>query len=88
MLIKASAIIRWLRSKVVQALDGEQFNFFIIFTTDVNECSNIRIPFEYSNTISEFEYSHFFCPCPVLLLILKNYRPALKGGIQADNLPS
>ena len=27
---------------------------------DVNECSNIRIPFEYSNTISEFEYSHFF----------------------------
>ena len=26
---------------------------------DVNECSNIRIPFEYSNTFSEFEYSHF-----------------------------
>ena len=29
------------------------------FTKDVNECSNIRIPFEYSNMISEFEYSHF-----------------------------
>ena len=28
-------------------------------TKDVNECSNIRIPFEYSNMISEFEYSHF-----------------------------
>ena len=28
-------------------------------TKDVNECSNIRIPFEYSNTISEFEYLNF-----------------------------
>ena len=27
---------------------------------DVNECSNIRIQFEYSNTISEFEYLHFY----------------------------
>ena len=24
------------------------------------EYSNIRIPFEYSNTISEFEYWHFY----------------------------
>ena len=27
---------------------------------DVNEYSDIRIPLEYSNTISEFEYSHFY----------------------------
>ena len=46
------------------------------------EYSNIRIAFEYSNTISEFEYSHFFCPCAVLLSFqIKNYRPALKGGL-------
>ena len=33
--------------------------FKIVFIKDVNECSNIRMSFEYSNRISEFEYSHF-----------------------------
>ena len=52
------------------------------------EYSNICIPFEYLNTISEFENLHFFiCPRAVLLLCfqIKKYTPALKGGF--DNLP-
>ena len=35
------------------------FFLFFLLLKDVNGCSNIRIPFEYSNTISEFEYSYF-----------------------------
>ena len=48
------------------------------------EYPNIRMSFEYSNTISEFEYifSFFNSPRAVLLLSfqMKNYRPALEGG--------
>ena len=46
------------------------------------EYSNIRIPLEYSNTISEFEYSHFLS-VPALCFLcfqMKNNRPAMKGG--------
>ena len=53
-----------------------------VYSKDVNECSNIRISFEYSNTISEFEYSHFLS-VPALCFLsfqMKNYRPAIKGG--------
>ena len=54
----------------------------MVKTKDVNKCSNIRIPFEYSNTVSEFEYSHFlYVPVPLLSFKKKNYRPTLKGGL-------
>ena len=40
----------------------------LLKTKDVNGYSNIRIRSEYSNTISEFEYSHLFY-VPVFLVI-------------------
>ena len=55
------------------------------YTKDVNEYSGIRIPFEYSNTISIFEYS-LFCCCFFLCPIrppdfqTKINRPASLGG--------
>ena len=40
------------------------FAHSFVETKDVNECSNIRIFVFHSNTISEFEYSHFYqFPC-------------------------
>ena len=56
------------------------------------EYSNIRIRSEYSNTISEFEYSHLFSVPAFLVIFLlfrffflqsfqtQNYRLVLKGG--------
>ena len=42
-----------------------RMSYFNVIIKDVNECSNIRIPFEYLKTISEFEYLHFLS-VPVL----------------------
>ena len=46
------------------------------------EYSNIHILFVYSNTISEFEYSHFLSVSALCLLSfqMKSYRPVMKGG--------
>ena len=65
-----------------------------VITKDVNGYSNIRIRSEYSNTISEFEYSHLFSvPAFFWSFFLlfqgffflqsfqtQNYRLVLKGG--------
>ena len=64
------------------------FNFH---TKDVNRYSNIRIRSDYSNTISAFEYTHFFSVpafCVNFLLFrfflqgfqTQNYRLFLIGG--------
>ena len=64
---------------------------FALFSKDVKGYSNIRIRPEYSNTISEFEYSHFFSlPAFFVNFLLfrfflqsfktQNYRLVLRGG--------
>ena len=58
---------------------------------DDNECSNIRIPFEYSNAISEFEYSHFYLSprCASSKFSNEELQTRLERWIiKVDNLPS
>ena len=56
------------------------------------EYSNIRIPFKYSNTISEFEYSHFFYlspRCASSNFSNEELKTRLeRWTIKADNLPN
>ena len=40
---------------------------FLGMSTNIFECWNIRISYEYSNAISGFEYSHNFLSCNIVM---------------------
>ena len=50
-----------------------------LITRDVNEYSNNRISYEYSNAISGFEYSHNFLTCNIFMYQFKGLKFKAKG---------